>query len=103
MSDEIMKDDMGELEKRFNDLKKSGKLGSCPNMSHLPDEEKQKIIQDMMLHCTEMLMKTYLSLGIKGESMMGLQDGFSGNKFKLKFKAFKNEEADEDFDRAGDA
>jgi hypothetical protein len=104
MSDEIRNNEdgkMDELEKWFNQQMQDGKLGKCPNLSNLPMEKKEKIAQGAMAHCAEILMKTYLSLGLNGEAIMGLQDGITRKKFKLQFKAFNDEESDEHFDGGG--
>jgi hypothetical protein len=101
MFDEIGKEDMGELEKKFNQMMKDGSLRACPNLTDLPMEEKERISKKALTDCLEILMKTYLSLGLCGEAVLGAQDGFSGNKYKLTFKAMKSNDKDEHFDRGG--
>jgi hypothetical protein len=101
MFDEITNGDMGELEKKFNQMMKDGTLRACPNMTHLPMEEKERISKQALTDCMETLMKTYLSLGMCGEAVLGAQDGFSGNKFKLTFKAMNANDPDEHLDGRG--
>lgn len=87
MSDEIRDENTGDLEKWFNQMKGDGKMGCVPNMTGLSNEDKEKIAKGALMHCTELLMKTYMSLGIHGEAVLGMEDGISGNKFRLHFKA----------------
>ena len=93
MSDEIRNDDMNGLQDRFNKLVEEGRLNACPNLTYLPDEEKRKIIKNVSEKCGEMMMKTYISLGILGESMLQMEDGISKTKYELVFKAFNNDKS----------
>ena len=95
MSDEIRKDDREELEKKFNQMMSEGKLAACPNLTHLPKDQKDIIAKKVLKECMEMLMKTYISIGLLGEAVLGAHDGFTGNKFKLIFKAMKEDDKDE--------
>ena len=97
MSDEIKKDGEGEFRDIFKKMLDGRMLGACPNMTHLSNNEKQKVIQEVMAHALESLMKTYLSLGIKGTSILGAEEGFTKNKYKLTFKAMGPDEEDSDF------
>jgi hypothetical protein len=105
MNDEIRKDDsfedMHEMEKKFNKMIEDGTLRSCPNLHDLPMEEKERISKGALMHALELLMKTYLSLGLCGEAVLGAKDGFTGNKYKLIFKAMKDGDPDDHFDRDG--
>lgn len=82
MSDEIRKnDDFSEFEKRLH----GGKLGSCPNLTHLEPSEKERIAKGSIQHCAELLMKTYMSLGISGKASVSLEEGISGRIFNITF------------------
>jgi len=98
MFDEISKDDMNELEKKFKQLMETGKMGSVENLSHLPLEEKERISKELLKEVMEKLMRKYLSLGLLGEAILGAEDGFTGNKYKLIFKAMRKDDKDEHFD-----
>ena len=100
MFDEINNDEEA-LRKKFEELLAKGTLRSCPNLTNLPMEEKERISKQALADAMEMLMKTYLSLGLGGEAILGAEDGFSKTRYKLHFKVLAEGEEDEHFNRKG--
>lgn len=90
MDDLIQGDDNG-LEKEFERLKTDGKLKACPNLQHLPDSEKREIMKKVSHDAAEMMMRTYISLGVLGETIVGLEDGFTKCNYEMVFKGKKKE------------
>jgi len=91
MSDEIKKEEnFDHFKKKIEEI--GGKMGSCPNLTHLSDDKKKKIAKEAVQHCTELLMKTYMSLGISGSAGVELIEGLSGRRFRLSFVSIDPEE-----------
>lgn len=91
MDDEIINDDNGGLEKEFDRLKAEGKVKACPNLSHLPDDEKRQIMKEVSHQAAEMMMRTYIALGVMGETIVGLEDGFTKCSYEMVFKGRRKE------------
>ena len=83
MSDEIKKDGNPEFERLFG----AGKLRACPNLTHYDDETKKALAKKAVEYCTELLMKTHISLGISGQAQVTMEEGITGRVFTLTFKS----------------
>jgi len=90
MDEEIRDDD--DLKGKFDELKAQGKLSACPNLQHLPDVEKDAIIKKVSHHCAELMMRTFISLGVAGECNLVLEDGFTKAQYAMTFKVRKPNE-----------
>lgn len=85
MSDEIRNDDDMHISSSGGEERSI--RGVCPNMTHLPMEQKEEVVKKVTREASDMLMKMCISLGISGEIVVGMEDAASGSKFELKFKA----------------
>lgn len=90
MNDEIRGDEDAQFEKELGKTSSGeGKLSACPNLTHLSEDEKAKIVENVTRHCGETMMKTYISLGIGGASTLVLEDGITKTKYQMDFKVFR--------------
>lgn len=83
--DEISDD--GDMRSKLEELYRMGKIGAVPNLTDLPAETKEETAKKVCHHCLELLMKTYVSLGMEGRCTIGAVDGITGVKYQLKFTA----------------
>ena len=90
--DEISGDDSrGKIDSPLN-----GILKKIPNMSGLSVDEKTTMAQKAGHQCLDMLMQTYISLGMGGRFALGAIGAMSGVKYKMKFEVL--EPGDEGYD-----
>lgn len=93
MSDEIKKDGQSDdFDRLFGKIPSGSKFGACPNLTHLPDAEKERLGKKVVEHCTELIMKTYISLGISGKAGVEIVEAISKRRFRLDFFAGEPEE-----------
>jgi hypothetical protein len=92
MSDEIRSDDMDGLEKKFEHMKSEGTLGKLPNLTGLPEEQRKELAKGAVEKCMQLLMKTYMSLGLNGEAVLIAEEEISDSVFELHFKAYRKGE-----------
>lgn len=91
MSDEIKKDGTPDDFSKFFG-KDGAKFDACPNLTHLPESEKERLGKKVVEHCTELIMKTYISLGISGKAGIEIVEAISKRRFRLDFFAGEPEE-----------